>query len=374
MIFFLGPLPPPVHGFSTINQTMLSRLLKKSEVHIFNTSPGLQQRRALWRPLQPLRPLLRLLAGFRQFLSFLILAVTKRPNALYVGLSGGMGQIFDTFYILVARLCGANIFLHHHSFVYVNAPKAYNRVCLWLAKDACHITLCDVMAEKLSSTYHIPHGRICILSNAAFLEEGRQPFPVQRPARDVLTLGFISNIILEKGIVEFFDVIACLTQQGFRVKGLIAGPVDDTIKDTFFSMLKEHKEIEYVGPVYEEKKEAYFQSIDMLLFPTKYKNEAEPLTILEALRDGIPVIAANRGCIRSIIKAHSGTVCPEIDHFVEDASEYIKSVLHGTLPLHTLSENAFKQFRKMHSIHQERLDDLVEKIAMTRQWRKPAQA
>ena len=285
-----------------------------------------------------------------------------------------MGQILDTFYILAARLCGATIFLHHHSFVYVNAPKAYNRVCLWLAKGAFHIALCDVMAEKLASVYFIPHDRICILSNAAFLEEGKKPLTSRRPARDVLTLGFISNIILEKGIVEFFEVIATLTQQGFHVKGLIAGPVDAAIEDTFFSMLKEYDEIEYVGAVYDEKKEAYFQRIDMLLFPTKYRNEAEPLTILEALREGIPVIAANRGCIRSIVNTHSGTVCPEIDHYVEDASEYIKSVLHGTPPLHALTESAFKQFGNLHSAHQARLDDLIEKIATTRQWRKPLQA
>lgn len=368
MIFFLGPLPPPVHGFSAINQKMLAHLSKKTEVHVFNTSPGLQQRHTTWLPL------FRVLACLRQFLSFLFLAMVKRPDALYAGLSGGMGQIFDTFYILAARLSGANIFLHHHSFAYVNTPRTYNRICLGLAGGAFHIALCDVMAEKLSSVYGIHRDRICILSNAAFLEEERQLSVAQRQARDALTLGFISNITLEKGIVEFFDVIANLTQQGFRVKGMVAGPVDAAIKDMFFEMLREQEEIEYAGPVYDEKKAAFLLSIDMLLFPTKYKNEAEPVTILEALRDGIPVVAANRGCINSMINARYGTVCHEIDHFVEDASEYIKSVLHGTNPLHELSENAFKQFCKMRHVHQARLDDLVEKITATKQWRKPVQA
>lgn len=368
MIFFLGPLPPPVHGFSVINQKMLARLSEKTGVRIFNTSPGSPSGSAMGRPF------LKLFNWLRQFLSFLFLAMVKRPDALYVGLSGGMGQIFDACYILAARLCGANIFLHHHSFVYVNAPKAYNRICLWLAKNACHIALCDVMAEKLSGVYHIPDDRIHILSNAAFLEERKEPLPVQRLSSDVLTIGFISNIILEKGIVEFFDVVASLTQQGFHVRGRIAGPVDDAIKDMFFSMLKEQEEIEYVGPVYEDKKDAYFRSIDILLFPTKYRNEAEPLTILEALRDGVPVISTNRGCIRSMINAQSGAVCPEIDHFVEEAAEYIKSILNGTNSLHALSENAFKRFCKMRAIHEERLDKLLEKITAAKQLRKPAQA
>lgn len=347
---------------------MLARLSEKTGVRLFNTSPGLQSRSAVWRPF------FKLSDWVRQFLSFLFLAIAKRPNALYVGLSGGVGQIFDAFFILAARLAGANIFLHHHSFVYVNAPKAYNRICLWLAGDACHIALCDVMAEKLAGVFGIPSERVFILSNAAFLEERKELHLTQRPGRDALTLGFISNIILEKGIVEFFDVIASLTQQGFRVKGRIAGPVDDAIKDMFFSMLKGQQEIEYVGPVYDDKKEAYFRSIDMLLFPTRYRNEAEPLTILEALRDGIPVIAANRGCIRSIINAQPGGACPEIDHFVEEASEYIKSVLNGSNSLQALSENAFRQFYKMRDTYNARLDELLDKIAATTPLRKPAQA
>lgn len=368
MIFFLGPLPPPVHGFSAINQKMQMRLSEKTEVRIFNTSSGSQPGSAM------LRPFFKLSGWLCRFLSFLFLAIVKRPDALYVGLSGGMGQIFDSFFILVARLAGANIFLHHHSFVYVNAPKAHNRICLWLAGNACHIALCDVMAEKLSDVFSIPDERVFILSNAAFLDERKEPHLTPRPDRDALTLGFLSNIILEKGIVEFFDVIASLTQQGFRVKGRVAGPVDDAIKDMFFSMLKEQEEIEYVGPVYDEKKDAYFRSIDILLFPTKYRNEAEPLTILEALRDGVPVIAANRGCIRSIINTQPGMVCPEIDHFVEDTSEYIKSVLNGSNSLHGLSENAFRQFYKMRGIHDARLDELLEKITAPKQSRNPVQA
>jgi len=373
MIFFLGPLPPPVHGFAAINQKMLAHLSEKTEVHVFNTSPGLphKHKHKAWLPWLPL---LRVLAWLRQFFPFLLLAMVKRPDALYAGLSGGMGQIFDAFYILAARLSGANIFLHHHSFAYVNTPKIHNRICLWLAGPACHIALCDVMAEKLVHVYGIRRDRICILSNAAFLEEERQ-LPVEyRQARDVLTLGFLSNITLEKGIVEFFDVIANLTQQGIRVKGMVAGPVDANIKDMFFSMLREQEEIEYVGPVYDLKKVAFFRSVDMLLFPTKYSNEAEPLTILEAMRDGIPAVSANRGCIRSMINMRSGMVCNEIDHFVEDASEYIKSVLHGTNPLDVLSENAFKQFFKMRHVHRARLDDLIEKIIATKQCHKPLQA
>ncbi len=368
MLFFLGPLPPPVHGFSAINQKMLTLLLARTDIRVFNSAPAVQTTNTKWRSIS------KIFHSLRMLLAFLFLSIVKRPDSLYVGLSGGVGQIFDSIFILVARLTGANIYIHHHSFVYVNEVKRYNRFCMWVANRACHIALCDVMADKLGSTYGIPKVRIFILSNAAFLSE-KMPFHIgAKPVQEVLTLGFLSNIIIEKGIVEFFDVIASLTQQGLRVKGLVAGPVDPALKDMFASLLTDQNEIEYIGSVYEEKKDVFFKSIDFLLFPTKYRNEAEPLTILEALREGVPVLAAGRGCIRSMISEKSGQVFPEIEHFVADASEYIKTVLTGTISLTALSENAFKQFSNMHGTHAARLDALLERIVAPKQLPKPLQA
>lgn len=367
MLFFLGPLPPPVHGFSAINQKMLTLLLEKTDVRVFDSAPAVQTANSKWQSVS------KIFHSFRLLLAFLFLSIVKRPDSLYVGLSGGVGQVFDSLYILVARLAGANIYIHHHSFVYVNEVKPYNRFCLWTAGRACHIALCDAMADKLTSTYGIPKERIFILSNAAFLTEKLPMYVGAKPVREVLTLGFLSNIIIEKGIVEFFDVVASLTQQGLRVKGLVAGPVDPALKEMFSSLLADQHEIEYIGPVYEEKKDVYFQSIDFLLFPTKYRNEAEPLTILEALREGVPVLAAGRGCIRSMISASSGDVFPEINHFVADASEYIKAVLTGTISLPALSESASKQFCSMHGTHASRLDELLERIVAPKQLPKPLQ-
>lgn len=368
MVFFLGPLPPPLHGFSAINQKMLTLLLERTDVRVFNSALPLQMAHSKWRRV------LKFIYSCRLLFAFCFLCAVKRPNSMYVGLSGGAGQILDSLYILLARLVGANIYIHHHSFVYVNEVRSYNRFCLWAAGNACHIALCDVMADKLVSTYGIPRKQVFVLSNAAFLSMETPLSTGAKRSQEVLTLGFLSNILIEKGIGEFFDVVANLTHQGLRVKGLVAGPVDPALKETFLSLLANQHEIEYIGPVYEEEKSAYFQSIDLLLFPTKYRNEAEPLTILEAMREGIPILAAGRGCIGSIIDPGSGQVFAEIDHFVIDASEYIKAVAAGTISLSGLSEGASKRFCRIHDPHAARLDELLVRIVSPKQLSKTLQA
>ena len=39
-VVFIGPLPPPVHGFSEINQRMLMQLQNYTSVKVFDLSPG----------------------------------------------------------------------------------------------------------------------------------------------------------------------------------------------------------------------------------------------------------------------------------------------------------------------------------------------
>lgn len=168
MISFLGPIPPPVHGFSVINQKMLALLKEKADVRIVNSS-GRQTGR--WASKNAKFRAVAKCMGFLTSLSlFIASALVRRTDTLYVGLSGGVGQIFDSLFIICARLFGAKIYIHHHSFVYLNEVKLYNRFFFWAAAGSYHIALCDEMAARLASTYSIAGERILTLSNAAFLE------------------------------------------------------------------------------------------------------------------------------------------------------------------------------------------------------------
>jgi glycosyltransferase involved in cell wall biosynthesis len=64
--------------------------------------------------------------------------------------------------------------------------------------------------------------------------------------------------------------------------------------------------IKYYGPVLGDAKKEFFAELNTFVFPTRYRNEAEPLVILEALMNGCPVVANNRGCIRSMLTVDVG--------------------------------------------------------------------
>src|SRR5680860_532784 len=96
--------------------------------------------------------------------------------------------------------------------------------------------------------------------------------------------------------------------------------------------LKELHSLDYVGPQYGADKKTFFDSIDALIFPTRYANEAEPLTIHEAATHGLSVIAYGRGSIPEIVGSDCGLVIDPAETLAPAALAQIRSsgLEHGT--------------------------------------------
>ena len=88
------------------------------------------------------------------------------------------------------------------------------------------------------------------------------------------------------------------------------------------SRIREIGGIEYVGPVFGNTKSQFLSSIDLLVFPTRYLNEAQPLIIYEAQAMGVVVSASERGCIAQMISADL-----RLDPIAADLSRIVEQVL-----------------------------------------------
>ena len=246
-------------------------------------------------------------------------------TVLYLALSGGHGQLIDGLYVLVARIRRHPIFVHHHSFAYIDQPTMLNRMLFGLLRQANHIVLSAGMGKSLQQLYGLSRDRVRVVSNAALFPSLSSAEPGTEPAPGPLRIGFLSNITLEKGIVEFFEVLRLLHTRGVAYQARIAGPVASTVRAAFDQMLATAADVEYAGAVYDETKDRFYRELDVLLFPSKYVNEAEPLVIHEALRAGVFTIASDRGAIAEILGNGAGLALPA-GEFVETATRWITQI------------------------------------------------
>lgn len=317
-VVFLGHLGLPNNGFSAACQRMLERIRERGPVVVLDVAR---------RGRGTMAGLTTLSNRLRQFGRMVSTCVARRPHTLYLGFSGGFGQLLDTPFIVLAHCFGLEIFFHHHSFAYINQPTWYTRLAMRCAPQGRHLVLCDMMRTELTRIYRLPPDHVQVLSNLGLIDLADPPSQHAESENEAINVGFLSNITAAKGIFTFFEVVRLAQEMNIPVCARIAGPVAPEIRDRFDAELARTPCVRYVGPAYGEQKQAFFREIDVLLFPTTYHNEAEPLVILEARSHGVPVVAHARGCIGAMIDDRSGLLVACDADFAEAAVPYLHRLL-----------------------------------------------
>jgi glycosyltransferase involved in cell wall biosynthesis len=313
----VGAFPPPVHGMAIMNELAAGVLAQAGvDVLTFNLAP----------PSFGVGPI-SIVARMMRFIRALLLFLVSAPGskAIYIGLSGGYGQYFESVFLLVARGFRLNVILHHHSFAYLSRKKNTFSVLNSIAGNrAVHIVLCNHMAGRLRDTY--PHiGDVHVISNHSFVDYSASNCPVRT---ELSQIGFFSNVSQSKGVFKFLRVAEQLRAEFPSLKFVIGGPfIEPNLEAEVLKKVRSVDNVEWIGPVYGKKKQDFFHDTDLLLFPSTYVNEAEPLTIHEALSWGIPVVAIERGCISEIIDREVGLVVQKPQEYVREASEYIRALM-----------------------------------------------
>lgn len=101
-----------------------------------------------------------------------------------------------------------------------------------------------------------------------------------------------SRVMEQKGITDAMTAVEQLCSEGEQCSLDVYGPVDDGYKQDFERIIKSSPHVEYKGCVAPEESVEIVAGYDALLFPTKWKTEGIPGTIIDALAAGVPVIAS----------------------------------------------------------------------------------
>lgn len=308
----VGQLPPPLHGSAVMTErliealeangetvTVVDRRFSRSVAEVGRMSP---------RKLLAIPSLVgRFVSGMRgadrlvllitctpgSFLvDQLLLALTRKPTVLYVHTVG--------FRQLAAR---GRVWRH---LVRRSFRRASRVVVLGptLVDDIAPFTRRDRIAVIPNTTPGSPVGR-------------------HEPGKRVL---FLSNLLPGKGADVFVRVARSLvTAQPTAAWSFdLAGAGDATQLGQLPGQLTVH------GPVTGAAKAALLAEADVLVVPSTYAMEAQPLVIVEALSYGLPVVAFDTGGIRDLVDDSVGALVPAGDEtaLIEALAELLESPDH----------------------------------------------
>ena len=320
-ILFITPLPPPVHG-----SAMVSRYLQESEklqeryrLTFVNLSTSRKMdeigKRSLWK-------MVRFVGAYGKVLSQLVL---HRFDLCYLAITcQGIGFLKDAPFVLLCKLFCKKVVVHQHnkgmSKVVHRFP--YRWLLPWVYRNLDVILLSSRLYPDVREVVSVKKVWIC---PNGIPEVGDRKLSVQPELPHLL---FLSNLVESKGVFLLLDACQRLKERGHRFVCHLVGGESKEINGERFLQEVLARELEdcvfYVGPQYGEDKERYFHEATVFVQPTF--EDCFPLTILEAMAHGLPVVSTDEGAIPDmVIDGETGFVCPrkEVESLVNSIEKLL---------------------------------------------------
>lgn len=336
VLLVVGAYPPPVHGASRVAQGIVEACVARGiPTRVISTSAT-----GAGVPYH-----LRRASKYLAAMGWIISHSRHDRVVVYQTGAGGAGLYYQATLALVCRIVGVRHCFHHHSFAYINSYARRMAVLSMAAGPRSqHIALCSQMADGLRRMYGCRS--VEVFSNAMVLggvevgyRRDRRPFVV----------GHLSNLSLEKGVAVVIAAVDILRREGHDVLLRLAGPASDSetrrhINDHMHGPAVPDK---WLGRLPQDDVPRFMRDLDCFVFPSSYQNEALPLVVLEALRQGTPTVATRVGCLDRLLKATGWTSEPDAQSvaatirgvmFQEDARGIAASVYEREFEDRTVDE------------------------------------
>lgn len=247
--------------------------------------------------------LYKLFTFFHTFFALLYQVVIFRPAVIYFQISPTKSAFLrDSIYILLIKLFRKNIIFHlHGQGIKEEAQKSKLKKILYkfVFSESYIICLSDLLIKDIEDVFS---GKIYILNNAI---KKIDSLDLVAHKSENVSLLFLSNLIIKKGIFDFIDALKILASKNIDFLARIVGSEKDISGNELIKVLQERQlgdKVQFVGPKYGHEKEEIYLNSDIFIFPTHY--DVWGLVILEAMQTGLPVISTAEGAIPEIV--HDG--------------------------------------------------------------------
>ena len=292
-IGIIGQFPPPMHGLSKALDTLYNSYLNKefdfTKIDITNN---------------------------KKFLSNLFKIMFSKLDLYYLTISQSkFGNIRDLIMIKLIQLKKRKIIIHLHGGGFRNILDnefgSFQKKINYKILSKIHAGI--VLGNSLRYIFEgiIPEEKIYVVKNCVDDEfvisnEEFNEKMLSLENKEEFRILYLSNFIKEKGYEEVLQLAKLVKENNDkRFKFIFAGKFfDNDDKKEFFEYIDKNELshiIEYKGVVGGNDKIDLLRKCDIFILLTRYKNEGQPISIIEAAGNGLEIIATNHSGINDIL-------------------------------------------------------------------------
>lgn len=356
-ILFIVQLPPPVHGVTLMNQYTIDHPWWKRNYEVKTLPLHFGQK---------LDDIGKITAGkMLHMVGFLFrlcyTLIRFKPSLVYFTITP-TGKIFyrDALFTWFIKLFRPRIIFHLHKKG-VEEIVVRSRFKRWLYKKTFKGVTAICLSKKLTQDIRtIYQQQPYILPNGIKVVSHGPP----KRSNNTPQIIYLSNLIKSKGIKVLLQSLVELRREGCDFNARIVGESIDFSREEANAFCRREgiaDVVQVVGPKFEEEKFEELRHADIFVLPSY--NECVPLTILEAMQFGLPVVTTNVGGIPDII-THGENGLLTTPGNVRELTTRLKQLLNEKELRMRLANNAREQFMTNYTleIFYEGLADIFEEV------------
>jgi glycosyltransferase involved in cell wall biosynthesis len=201
------------------------------------------------------------------------------------------------YYVKMAQLFRRKVIYHHHGSSFMSQYKTLSKKWKDRVKrtfEEVDLLICLSNSWRYNIQQIAPSANITVVPNSVEL-----PKPYTKQIKSRVTLTFLGLIGNRKGVFDLLKVFQSLINKGYHVKLIIGG------NGEIARLIEEIKElgladnVQYRGWISDKEKDLLLDETDIFVLPSYA--EGMPMSILEAMAHGVPVVSTLIGGIPELV-------------------------------------------------------------------------
>lgn len=261
----------------------------------------------------------KLLKGICGYFHFASVLLFHKPDIVHIHSSFGPSFYRKMPFIYMASWRKIPIINHIHGAdfdeFFVNAPESKKeKIKKVYSKCNVLIALSEEWKERLAQI--VPEDKITIIENYSVLHEDSLEERMRRSCNN--TVLFLGELGKRKGCYDIPAVIAQVKKHVPNVRFVLAGAGSDADEKAIRQLINEKSVTEntiFPGWVRGDTKDKLLREADVFFLPSY--NEGMPMSVLDAMGYGLPVVSTNVGGIPKIVHDGENGYCCEVGDIMQ---------------------------------------------------------
>ena len=307
----------------------------------------------------------KLLKGISGYLHFARVLLFHKPNIVHIHSSFGPSFYRKMPFIYMASWAKIPIINHIHGAdfdeFYVNASEN-KREIIRKVYDRCSLlfALSEEWKERLSQI--VPSEKVVVIENYSTLHEDALKQRMERNCNN--TVLFLGELGKRKGCYDIPSVIKIVKESIHDVRFVLAGAGSDADEKNIKQLIEDkgvRDNTVFPGWVRGKEKDRLLREADVFFLPSY--NEGMPMSVLDAMGYGLPIVSTNVGGIPKIVHDNKNGYCYDAGDVVNMSTGIIVLLTDGKKRKSAIKEsvNIVKEGYSLDA-HLRLLEDVYERV------------